>query len=108
MWWGWNPGRKFIHIEGKADTTAAITGVMDGDLTYHIGTDALVRSITLTKNVSTTDDKSVSYSLELNVNTMFNNVDFRTEFFSKTMNSTEAMQLAMKIANNTATAITVQ
>jgi len=51
MHWGWNPGYKFVTIEGKADTIADGIDNFDHSFFFHLGTDALLRS----KTISTVD-----------------------------------------------------
>ncbi len=47
MHWGWNPGYKFVTIEGKADTIADGIDNFDHSFFFHLGTDALFKSKTI-------------------------------------------------------------
>jgi hypothetical protein len=47
MHWGWNPGYKFVTIEGFADTIADGIDNFDKSFFFHLGTDFLFRSKTI-------------------------------------------------------------
>jgi len=51
MHWGWNPGYKFVTIEGFADTIADGIDNFDKNFFFHLGTDFLFR----TKTISAVD-----------------------------------------------------
>jgi len=51
MHWGWNPGYKFVTIEGKVDTIADGIDNFDKSFFFHLGTDFLFR----TKTISAVD-----------------------------------------------------
>lgn len=44
MYWGWNPGYKFVTIEGKVDTIPDGVDNFDKSFFFHLGTDFLFRT----------------------------------------------------------------
>lgn len=111
MHWGWNPGYIFLMIEGKADTTAAQTGVHDMNFLYHVGMDPLLRNISLSSlNWVKKNDHLHEATLALDMSKIFNGtihtVDIKQERSSHTMPGQEA--LSTKIIENFLEAVTVQ
>ena len=87
MHWGWNPGYKFVTIEGKADTIADGIDNFDHSFFFHLGTDALLRS----KTISTVDwtkvnDNKYKTILKLDIAKILddpmNSTDLRVNFAS--------------------------
>jgi hypothetical protein len=111
MHWGWNPGYIFLMIEGKADTTAAQTGVHDMNFLYHVGMDALLKTFSLESlNWVKKNDHLHEATLALDMSLIFNGtnhtVDVKQERSSHTMPSQEA--LSTKIIENFVEALTAQ
>jgi hypothetical protein len=111
MHWGWNPGYIFLMIEGKADTTAAQTGVYDMNFLYHVGMDPLLRTFSLpTLNWVKKNDNLHEAVLALDMSKIFNGtnhtVDIKQERSSHTMPGQEP--LSTKIIENFVEALTVQ
>ena len=96
--WDWNSGYIFLKMEGLCDTTIAGNGVADYPFFYHVGMDALKRTIDLSNQpfsvVSGTDKELF---VEVDVLEVLANVDLRTENETHTFNN---MPLATKIADN--------
>ena len=96
--WSWNSGYIFMMIEGLVDSTAASTGSPDYEFFYHIGMDALSRSIdysTSAFSVVSGTDKEIA--MEFDLLQALTNVDMRTQNATHTMDN---MPLAMMIADN--------
>jgi hypothetical protein len=111
MHWGWNPGYIYLMIEGKADTTAAQTGVYDMNFLYHVGMDPLLRTFSLSSlNWVIQNDHLHEATLALDMSKIFNGtnhtVDIKQERSSHTMPGQEA--LSTKIIENFVEALTVQ
>ena len=84
MNWTWNPGYKFMVIEGQVDTDN--DSVPDAALVYHIGLDKYLTNVDLTgsKSYSISGDANTDIVLDLDVAALFaginlaNNTDTHT------------------------------
>ncbi|MBX7152312.1 hypothetical protein K1X84_11760 [bacterium] len=95
--WSWNSGYIFCKIEGLVDTTAAANGSADYDYFYHVGTDALKRTIEFNDAPFTVGSGENEIGLEFDLLTILTNVNMRTENETHTFND---LPLATKIADN--------
>ncbi len=91
MHWGWNPGYKFVTIEGKVDTIPDGNDNFDHSFFFHLGTDFLFRTKTIS-NISWTSigDSQYSTTLKLNVKDILdgtNPTDLRVNFASHSNNN---------------------
>lgn len=108
MHWGWNPGYIFIQVEGKADTTAAQTGVFDQNFVYHVGKDLNLKLATV-NNINFQNISKNNYQAEfkLKMEEFFDNgqnsIDVKTENSSHTLDS--QAQLSAKAITNFTNAI---
>lgn len=64
MHWGWNPGYKFVTIEGKADTIPDGIDNFDMSFFFHLGTDFLFRTKTIS-DVTWSKESDTKYASEL-------------------------------------------
>jgi len=111
MHWGWNPGYIFLMVEGKADTTAAQTGVHDMNFLYHVGMDPLLKTLSLQSlNWVKLNDHLHEATLALDMSKIFNGtnhtVDIKVERTSHTSPGQEP--LSTKIIENFVEALTIE
>ena len=111
MHWGWNPGYIFLMVEGRADTTAAQTGVHDMNFLYHVGMDPLLNTFSFqTVNWVKQNDNLHEATFSLDMSKIFNGtnhtVDIKQERSSHTMPGQEP--LSTKIIENFVEALTIQ
>ncbi len=68
MHWGWNPGYKFVTIEGKVDTIPDGVDNFDKSFFFHLGTDFLFRTKTFSDITwNKVNDTKYTANLKLNV-----------------------------------------
>lgn len=105
--WTWNSGYIFLKIDGQVDNSPDADGQsLDGSLTYHIGLDSLIRTVSYTFDtenivISAGDDPTESLDLILDVNKLFyyetDTLDMLTSNLTHTTNDFE---LATSITDN--------
>ena len=106
MHWSWSSGYLFFKVEGMCDTTAAANGAANYPFFFHIGMDGYKRNINYNSNafsVLSGQDKEIALVFDLQK--VLLNVNLRTENATHTKDN---MMLASKIANNFATAMSVE
>lgn len=103
--WDWNSGYIFMKVEGYVDTTLNNSGAPDYEFFYHVGMDALKRTIDFSaSSFEVKAGTDAELALELDLRKVLTNVDMRTENETHTFNN---MPLAEKIADNWQGAFTV-
>lgn len=105
MHWAWASGYQFIKIEGMVDTTAAMTGNADSHFEMHIGTDALLRNIDLTKHGDATTTEDYVLHVMVDFLAFLDGVDMANDNTTHTM---DGFALAELVADNAVNAISVQ
>ena len=101
MYWTWSTQYKFGVIEGRADTTG--NGAFNHTLLYHMGTDTLLRKVSLeNKNVVLSEnDEVTTQKLEIDVNQVLfagnDIIDIREDFYTQT---TDSFALSVRIQDN--------
>lgn len=97
MHWGWNPGYKFVTIEGKADTLNDGVANFDHNFFFHLGTDFLFREKTISDITWTTvNDTKSSTMLYLDVDKILdgpNPTDLRVHYASHSSNNQMSFSL---------------
>lgn len=95
MHWNWNSGYRFIVIEGMVDVDGNQT--LDSTFTYHIGTSALFRNVSLMlhENIDIAENKMIS--LDIDVSTILSAIDIANNLDTHTSNN---LPLAEQIADN--------
>ncbi len=80
MHWNWNTsaGYKFVKLEGEVDTSATGTGNEWKNFSYHVATDAMLRRVTLSQNVTFTASQGHSLNYHVMWNRFFDGVDIAT------------------------------
>jgi hypothetical protein len=102
--WDWNSGYIFMKVEGFVDTTLNNSGTPDYEFFYHVGMDALKRTIDFsTSSFEVKAGTDAELVLDLDLRKVLTNVDMRTENETHTFNN---MPLAEKIADNWQSAFT--
>lgn len=71
--WSWNPGYKFIVLEGRMDSTSAMNGPVDWPFIYHLGLDELYKPFELPVDFSTSGTNQI-VELDLNWLAFFNDL----------------------------------
>lgn len=104
--WGWNPGYKFVVIEGKADTIADGIDNFDHSFFFHLGMDVLFNTKTLTDVTWTADGDKRKATLKLTMNEILdgmNPTDLRVHYASHSDNT--QMSYSLIVMNEFAAAI---
>lgn len=104
--WGWNPGYKFIVMEGMIDSTAAMNGTVSYPFIYHLGFDEAYKPFTIATGFTSDGTDEL---VELNVDWLefFNDVDLPQENSCHMFTSDELI-LGHKIIDQAANAITLK
>ncbi|MCB9235993.1 MAG: hypothetical protein H6581_30380 [Bacteroidia bacterium] len=105
MHWSWSSGYIFIKIEGMADTSAAGNGAVDYPFELHVGMDAMLRNVSLSQALDATLNNEVEIGMVIDWSQFFNGIDMTTPFTTHTMDN---MPVAMKVADNVSSAITLE
>jgi hypothetical protein len=101
--WSWNTGYIFLMLEGSCDVTpdnddVLTYGQYSQGLFYHIGMDALLRTVDADNKTFTVSSSTPNVlNIQTDINKLFIGVDMKTENKSHTMGT---MALATKIADN--------
>jgi len=74
MHWNWNSGYKFVRIDGEVDTDG--DDLPDTPISYHIGSNPLLKNISISTNRAIDDDSTISFVFDMNE--FFESVDFKT------------------------------
>jgi hypothetical protein len=87
--WGWNPGYKFIVIEGMMDSTAAMNGPVSYPFIYHLGFEEAYKPFEIMTDFSTNGSDHI---IDLNVDWLafFNDIDLPDENSSHMFTPPEA------------------
>jgi hypothetical protein len=103
--WSWNTGYFFLRIEGVADTSAAMTGTVDGPFEMHIGADDLLGSVTLSREMIIVSGQNYALNVKVDWAKALTGVDLR----NATTHTMDNMPLAIQVMDNfVQTAITVE
>lgn len=102
--WNWNSGYIFLRIEGLVDTSAAMTGTVDGPFEMHIGGDNFLRNVDLAKNFDVQEGVDVEVMVMIDWLKALENVDMRGDNTTHTMDN---MPLAMLVMNNFITGFSI-
>ncbi|MFN8395825.1 MAG: MbnP family protein [Bacteroidia bacterium] len=102
--WSWNSGYIFLKVEGLADTSATMTGTIDGPIELHVGSDAFLRTLTMSKAMNLSSGESTMIHLTIDWAKVFEGVDLRNAV-THTMDN---MPLATTVANNFVAAFTIE
>lgn len=100
MHWNWNAGYRFVRIDGLVDTDG--DGTPESVMEFHLGTDAFLTGIehTVHKDV---EKGSNMIHFQVDLAKAFEGIDLSTEYVTHTGDN---MELATKLKDNLATAIT--
>jgi hypothetical protein len=102
--WSWNSGYVFVKIEGIADTTASMTGAVNGPFEIHIGGDSYLRSISLPKTFDIPTSGAYEFGVKIDWAKALDGVDLR----HATTHTMDNMPLAQQVLANLVTAISVE
>ena len=98
MHWNWNTGYKFLRVDGRSDTDG--DGVVDTDITYHIGSDPLLSNLNFAL-----ENLSEEVTIEFDLAKLFAGVDFTVDIDTHTGNN---LPLAQKLVANYSTAFSIK
>jgi hypothetical protein len=103
--WGWNPGYKFLVLEGMMDSTMAMNGAVSHPFVYHLGFEEAYKSFTIATDFTSDGTNEV---VELNVDWLafFNELDLPAENFSH-MTTGDQKLIGHKILDSAPNAITL-
>lgn len=103
-YWDMGSQYRFMLIEGRLDTTMA--DKYEVPFVVHTGTNALYREKTFDQSLTFTKGDNRTVTLELNVDALLSNANFKTDHVSHTLGT--GFTLAEKIADNFANNITLK
>lgn len=98
--WTWNSGYIFMRLQAVIDTSASQTIGYDQNLAYHLGGDAMLRTVTLPLSFTVLNNTdSILIGLDLIASELLNGMDIKagTDMITHTMDN---MPTATKLANN--------
>lgn len=104
--WGWNPGYKFIVMEGMIDSTSTMNGSLDYPFIYHLGFEEAYKPFTIATDFNT-DGTDVLVELNVDWLAFFNDVDLPEENSSH-MFTPDELILGHKIIDQGPNAITLK
>lgn len=102
--WSWNSGYIFVKIEGVADTSATMSGTVDGPFEIHIGGDSFLRAMSLTKGFEVPITGDFEFGINIDWAKALDGVDLR----NATTHTMDNMPLAMQVMSNLLTGITAE
>ena len=105
MHWSWNSGYIFVKIEGNYADSTDKTGSLDHHYELHVGMDSMVRSVSLSKEFTVTEDVASELMIMVDHTAVFETIDFSQDSITHTMDN---MPLAMEVANNLANAFSTE
>jgi hypothetical protein len=94
MHWDWNSGYLFMKLEGRVDTTG--TGLPGTEFFYHIGMDAMKRSIDIPVRFTIGKKSTTAVRLKFDLAVLLAGVDMRSEILT---HSFDNQILATRIAD---------
>ncbi len=101
MHWGWASGYKFIVLEGKVDADG--NGVADKDFVIHVGTDDLLRNVSISNHFDTQANADYTLHMNIDVAELFTNVDLSGTLIAHMPNT-----LTETVADNMQNAVTLE
>ncbi len=102
-YWGMAAQYRFFLMEGRLDTTMTDTAYIP--FAVHTGTNALYREKSFTKTLTFTKGDNKQITVEVNIDALLSNINFRQDHVSHTIGS---FDVAEKVADNLAKSITIQ
>lgn len=108
MHWSWASGYIFMRLEGNVDTSAAGDQAADFGFEMHLGGDANLVDIDLTKHFEAGESDHPSITVNMDAQYLIdNNIDFSNEA-DRTTHTMDNMPLAMKLKGNISGAFSAQ
>ena len=104
--WGWNPGYKFIVMEGMIDSSFAMNGTADYPFIYHLGFEEAYKPFEIATGFST-DGTDHIIDLDVNWLAFFNDLDLPEENSSHMFSPAQAA-IGHKIIDQASNAITLK
>lgn len=96
MYWSWSSGYRFVVIEGNADRNA--DGVAETPYQFHIGMNALYRSVELHVHTDMTANTANMIHMEIDYLRFFDGIDM--SLASSSTHTMDNMMLATQFINN--------
>lgn len=94
--WTWNVGYVFLRIEGMVDSTSAMNGPLNVRFDYHVATDALLRTVTLSKPFDVARGVDFAFDITIDWASPLQNV----LLYRDRTHTTDNFPLAERIMNN--------
>ena len=104
--WGWNPGYKFIIMEGMMDSTTSMNGTVSYPFIYHLGFEEIYKPFTIQTDF-TSDGTDELIELNIDWLVFFNDLDLPNENSSH-MTSADQKLVGHKIIDSAVNAITLK
>ncbi|MFN0049778.1 MAG: MbnP family protein [Cytophagales bacterium] len=97
--WSWNSGYIFVMVEGTVDTTAGNIDVLtfgqySKGMFFHLGTDKLYKKVELLQPISVKKEGEKTVSIKTDINTLFANIDLKTQNATHTFSNNSIATLA--------------
>jgi len=84
MHWSWNTGYIFLRFDGEVDTSLPADGTMDDGITFHIGTQPYLTTLTFNKSFEIAADGKTTIPIQIDYQEFFKGIDLRTEHVTHT------------------------
>ncbi len=100
MFWSWNSGYIFFKIEGEVDTTASQSGSLV-PFGYHVGSDALSKTIALPINLEVTSNtEHILADVDFRLASLISTLQLKGSSPDLSTHTFDNMPLATELANN--------
>lgn len=103
MHWNWNSGYKFLRVDGEVDTDG--DDIPDTPIAYHIGSDPLLKNVSISSDRDISDDSTIHFVLD--INEFFAGVNFQVVENQDTHTGNN-LELAQRLVSHLDTALSVE
>jgi len=84
MHWSWNTGYIFLRFDGEVDTSHVPDDIMDDALSFHIGTNKYLSSVTFNKSFSVNENTQQVLNLSIDYEQFFESIALRNNHVTHT------------------------
>lgn len=102
--WSWSGGYVFLKLEGRVDSTAAMTGAMDRFFFFHLASEVMRTPVTLASHFDLGSATEHTLSITIDWGQAFAGVDLRRA----STQTTDNLPLAQQVMQNFVSAIEVE
>lgn len=99
MFWTWSSGYQFLKVEGKADTSASQSGVLNYGFFYHLATNALYDTRVINnQNITIQKDTKNTHTINFEFNDFMVGNNYTLDMKTTPFNETESNKVALSKA----------